>query len=123
LKLFSSEAEAPDDPRVARVLVKKERKRRFGDGYLGPELWKQLGLAGFLALHLDEDGAVVPWSRIAAVLAINRLCDPSVHGIGRSLARRKRQDERYPTVSLLGSSAAAEEQDRTASERGNWKSE
>src|SRR5216684_2518836 len=79
LKLFSSEAEAPDDPNVARVLVKKvrvERTRRFGDCYLGLELWKQLGLAEFLALHLDVDGADVPWSRVAAVLAINRLCDP-----------------------------------------------
>lgn len=79
LKLFSSEAEALDDPNVARVLVKKvrvERTRRFGDCYLGLELWKQLGLAEFLARHLDVDDADVPWSRIAAVLAINRLCAP-----------------------------------------------
>src|SRR5258706_10514143 len=79
LKLFPSEAEASDDPNVARVLVKKvrvERTRRLGDCYLGLELWKQLGLAEFLALHLDVDGADVPWSRVAAVLAINRLCDP-----------------------------------------------
>jgi transposase len=79
LKLFSSEAEAPDDPNVARVLVKKvrvERTRRFGDCYLGLELWKQLGLAEFFAQHLDVDGADVPWSRVVAVLAINRLCDP-----------------------------------------------
>src|SRR6478736_2302762 len=48
LKLFCSEAEVPDDPNVARVLVKKvrvERTRRFGDCYVGLELWKQLGLA------------------------------------------------------------------------------
>ena len=79
LKLFASEAEVPDEPNVARVLVKKirvERTRRFGDSYLGLELWKQLGLAEFLARHLDIDDADVPWSRIAAVLAINRLCDP-----------------------------------------------
>jgi transposase len=79
LKLFPSEVETPDDPNIARVLVKKvrvERARRFGDCYLGLELWKQLGLAEFLAGHLDVDDADVPWSRIAAVLAINRLCDP-----------------------------------------------
>ena len=79
LQLFSSEAEVPDDPNVARVLVKKvrvERTRRFGDCYLGLELWKQLGLAEFFAQHLDVDGADVPWSRVAAVLAINRLCAP-----------------------------------------------
>jgi transposase len=79
LKLFPSAVETPDDPNIARVLVKKvrvERTRRFGDCYLGLELWQQLGLAEFLARHLDVDHADVPWSRIAAVLAINRLCDP-----------------------------------------------
>ena len=53
-----------------------ERTRRFGDCYVGLELWKQLGLAEFLAPHLDVDGADVLWSRVAAVLAINRLCAP-----------------------------------------------
>jgi transposase len=79
LKLFPSEVEAPDDPNVARVLVKKvrvERTRRFGDCYLGLELWKRLGLEEFFAQHLDVDTADVAWSRVAAVLAINRLCAP-----------------------------------------------
>jgi len=79
LKLFPSEVEAPDDPNVARVLVKRvrvERTRRFGDCYLGLELWKQLGLEEFFAQHLDVDAADVAWSRVAAVLAINRLCAP-----------------------------------------------
>jgi len=79
LKLFPAEAEAPDHPTVARVLVKKvrvERPRRFGDCYLGLELWKRLGLDVFFARHLDGEDADVPWSRVAAVLAINRLCDP-----------------------------------------------
>jgi hypothetical protein len=70
LKLFSSEAEGPDDPNVARVLLKKvrvERARRFGDCY---------GLDEFFAQHLDGDDADVAWSRVAAVLAINRLCAP-----------------------------------------------
>lgn len=79
LKLFPAEVETPDDPNVARVLVKKvrvERTRRFGDCYLGLELWKRLGLDEFFALHLDGDDADVAWSRVAAVLAINRLCSP-----------------------------------------------
>src|SRR5215831_4076734 len=79
LKLFPSEVEAPDDPNVARVLVKKvrvERTRRFGDCYLGLELWKRLGLEEFFAQHLDVGVADVAWSRVAAVLAINRLCAP-----------------------------------------------
>src|SRR6516165_2393645 len=40
----------------------------------------------------------------------------SSDGAGRSIAHRERQDQRYATVSLSGPSAAAEEQDRTASE-------
>ena len=79
LKLFPNDAELPDDPNVARVLVKKvrvERTRRFGDCYLGLELWKRLELEEFFTRHLDQEFADVPWSRVAAVLAINRLCDP-----------------------------------------------
>src|SRR5215467_13809454 len=67
LKLFPSEVEVPDDPQVARVLVKKvrvERTRRFGDCYLGLELWKRLQLDDFLAPHMDGDHADVPWSRV-----------------------------------------------------------
>jgi transposase len=79
LKLFPSDAEVPDDPNVARVLLKKvrvERTRRFGDCYLGVELWKRLGLEEFFTQRLDGDGADVAWSRVAAVLVINRLCTP-----------------------------------------------
>src|SRR6266446_2322239 len=79
LKLFPNDAELPDDPSVARVLVKKvrvERTRRFGDCYLGLELWRRLELEEFFTEHLDQEFADVPWSRVAAVLAINRLCDP-----------------------------------------------
>jgi transposase len=79
LKLFACEAEGPDDPNVARVLVKKvrvERTRRFGDCFLGLELWKRLGLDEFFTRHLDGDGADVAWSRVTAVLAINRFCAP-----------------------------------------------
>jgi transposase len=95
LKLFPSEIEAPDDPNVARVLVKKirvERTRRFGDCYLGLNLWKRLGLDDFLAQHWDEDGADVPWSRVTAVLAIHRLCAP-----GSELAV---EQQWYPSTAL-----------------------
>jgi len=95
LKLFPSEAQVVDAPDVARVLVKKvrlERTRQFGGCYLGLDLWKRLGLEEFFACHLDNDGADVPWSRIAAVLAINRLCDP-----GSELAIEQRW---YPSTVL-----------------------
>ena len=79
LKLLPSEVEVPDDRNIARVLVKKVRvdgTRRFGDCYLGLELWKRLGLEEFFAQDLDVGPADVARSRVAAVLAISRLCAP-----------------------------------------------
>jgi hypothetical protein len=80
LKLFPSHVAVPDDdPQVARVLVNRvrlERTRQFGACFLGWELWKQLELDSFFARAMDDDPAEVPWSRVAAVLAINRLCAP-----------------------------------------------
>jgi transposase len=81
LKLFPAEVEPPeDDPNVARVLLKKvrlERSRQFGNCYVGLELWKRLELDRFYEELVDEEPADVAWSRIAALLAINRLCEPS----------------------------------------------
>ena len=81
LKLFPAEGEPPeDDPNVARVLLNKvrmERSRQFGNCYLGLELWKRLELDRFYEELVDEERADVEWSRIAALLAINRLCEPT----------------------------------------------
>jgi hypothetical protein len=97
LKLFPSDIEAPADAAVARVRleqVRLERSRRFGDGLLGLELWKQLELDGFWEALLDgpEEGAEVRWSRIAALLASNRRCAP-----GSELAIEERW---YPSRAL-----------------------
>ena len=96
LKLFPSHVEPPpDDPQVARVLVHRvrlERTRQFGACYLGLELWKRLELDRFFEQAVDEDPADVPWSRVAAVLAINRLCAP-----GSELAIEQRW---YPSTAL-----------------------
>src|SRR3954453_21741560 len=96
LKLFPSQVEPPtDDPQVARVLLKKvrlERTRQFGSCWLGLELWKQLELDRFFEDAVDEHEADVPWSRMAAVLAINRLCAP-----GSELAIEERW---YPSTAL-----------------------
>ncbi len=81
LKLFPSDVEPPEnDSDVARVWVKKirlERMRQFGTCYLGRELWKRLQLDEFYCRILDQDQAEVPWSRVAALLAINRWCAPA----------------------------------------------
>src|SRR5436853_924366 len=96
LKLFPSHIEPPaDDPQVARVLVDQvrlERTRQFGACFLGWELWKRLELDHFFESLVDDDPADVPWSRVAAVLAINRLCAP-----GSELAIEERW---YPSTAL-----------------------
>ena len=80
LKLFPSHVEPPaDDPQVARVLlngVRLERTRQFGSCYLGLEFWKGLQLDRFFESTIDAHDADVPWSRLIAILAINRLCAP-----------------------------------------------
>jgi transposase len=95
-KLFPSQVEAPaDDPQVARVLLNKvrlERTRQFGACYLGLQLWKRLGLDRFFEQAVDNESADVPWSRVAALLAINRLCAP-----GSELAIEQRW---YPSTAL-----------------------
>jgi transposase len=96
LRLFPSQVEPPpDDPQVARVLLNKvrlERTRQFGSCWLGLELWKRLELDRFFEDALDAQEADVPWSRVAAVLAINRLCAP-----GSELAIEERW---YPSTAL-----------------------
>lgn len=96
LKLFPSDVPAEeDDPAVARVLLEKvhlERGRRFGDCFLSLELWQRLELDRFYQERLDGEEADEPWSKIAAVLAINRLCAP-----GSELAIEKRW---YPATAL-----------------------
>ena len=84
-----------DDPQVARVLLNKvrlERTRQFGACFLGLELWRRLELDRFFEEPLDGGPADVPWSRVAAVLAINRLCAP-----GSELAIEERW---YPSTAL-----------------------
>src|SRR6266536_4582498 len=80
LKLFPSHVEPPtDDPQVARVVINRvrlERTRQFGACYLGLELWRRLELNHFFEQAVDDGAADVPWSRVAALLAINRLCAP-----------------------------------------------
>src|SRR5712692_6881084 len=96
LKLFPSHVEVPpDDPQVARVVlnrVRLERTRQFGACYLGLQLWKRLELDRFFEQVVDEEPADVPWSRVAALLTINRLCAP-----GSELAIEQRW---YPSTAL-----------------------
>jgi transposase len=96
LKLFPSDiAPPPDEAAVAQVLVQRvrlERTRQLGPALLGLALWRQLRLDEFFEARVDGARAAVPWSRVAALLAINRLCAP-----GSELAIEERW---YPTTAL-----------------------
>jgi hypothetical protein len=72
--------------------VRLERTRQFGACYLGLELWKRLELDRFFEEAIVRAPADVPWSRIAALLTINRLCAP-----GSELAVEQRW---YPSTAL-----------------------
>lgn len=96
LKLFPSDVDLPEnDAGVARVILNKvrlERTRQFGNCFLGLQLWKQLGLDRLYEGLLDHEKADIPWSRVAALLALNRVCAP-----GSELAIEQRW---FPSTAL-----------------------
>jgi transposase len=60
---------------VKRVRV--ERSRKFGGPWLGLELLRRLELDRFFEQALPEGREQIPWSLMATVLVLGRLCDPS----------------------------------------------
>ena len=74
-----SVAETGDEATIRLQGVRWERTREFGAVYAGWMLWKRLGLDVFYRETIDEAvtrTADVPWSSVAAILAVNRLCAP-----------------------------------------------
>lgn len=57
--------------------LRLERGRRFGDVWLAWRLWQAIGLDALLEQLLPSGREDVPWSVMAAVLVIARLCEPS----------------------------------------------
>jgi transposase len=57
--------------------VQVERGRKFGDVWLGWQLWQVLRLDEFCEAHLSRGREKVPWPEMAAILVIARLCEPS----------------------------------------------
>ena len=55
--------------------IQLRRPRRFGDCWLGLHLWRELQLEEFWRGRLRSPKAAVPWEKVLAILAINRLCD------------------------------------------------
>ena len=72
--------DAPIEKEVAEVrlnVVALERVRRFGDVWLGTKLWSMAGLDAFFEKELTEGKEDIPWSMMAEILTIARLCEPS----------------------------------------------
>jgi transposase len=57
--------------------VRVEHRRKFGGPWLGMELIAAIGLNEFLARTMPPGEEDVPWSLMALVLIICRLCEPS----------------------------------------------
>ena len=110
LALFPAGTPLPAEDQVVAIRldrVRWTRPRSFGDVWLGWTLWQRLGLDAFWAAALDSVPADVPWSRITALLAINRLCAP-----GSELAIEARWYGSTALDELLGVEAARVNTDR-----------
>ena len=70
--------ELPSEPVAVDLRgFRLERGRRFGDIWLGWRLWQALGLEELLGRLMPSVRAEIAWSKMAAVLVIARLCEPS----------------------------------------------
>lgn len=69
-----------DPPEWATVNVsgaRLERKRSFGDCYLGLALWRRLKLDRFFNGCMERGREEIPWASMACILALARFCAPS----------------------------------------------
>jgi transposase len=104
--------EAPQcsEPKTVAVRLDRlrvERQRRFGDVWLGLTLWQALKLDTLCAEVLPVGRESVPWSLVAAILVIARLCEPS-----SELYVAERWYERTALEDLLGVAADRINEDR-----------
>ena len=57
--------------------IRIERSRRFGDVYLALALWRGMGLERLFERLLPIGKERIAWAKMAAVLVVARLCEPS----------------------------------------------
>jgi transposase len=79
LELFEAAGRDDDLPAVPVRLqrLRVERGRSFGDVWLGWTLWRALKLDRLCEQLLPAGREAVPWSLMAAVLVLARLCEPA----------------------------------------------
>lgn len=80
LSLFPQDAPIDEnDPDVIKINKSKvgwERPREFGKEYIALKLWEELNLDKFYEEKIDKEPGDVAWSKVVAVLAINRISEP-----------------------------------------------
>jgi transposase len=76
-ELFEAPARSETTAKVRLDKIRLERGRSFGDVWLGWRLWQALRLDDLCEELLPRGRETVPWSTMAAVLVIARLCEPS----------------------------------------------
>ena len=83
-----------DTEKIRLKAVRVERARRFGDVFLGLSLWHTLQLDEAFDRLMPEGREDIPWSSLAALQVICRLCKPSsdLH-IAESLYRQTALDD------------------------------
>jgi len=75
--LFEEYKEPPSWAAININKISVERLRHFGDVYLGLLLWNKLGFADFCTEQIQEGKEEIPWSVMASILVLARLCAPS----------------------------------------------
>jgi len=76
-KLFEPPSVVGSAAAVRLDQIRTERGRAFGAVWLGWTLWRALGLERLCDELLPEGRESVPWSVMAQVLVVARLCEPS----------------------------------------------
>jgi transposase len=76
-ELFEADLARGEAVEVRLDQVRTERTRVFGGVWLGWKLWRALGFDALCAELLPRGREAVPWSTMAAVLVLARLCEPS----------------------------------------------
>jgi len=77
IEIFEEPAHAGETIRVRLDQIRLERPRGFGDAWLSWTLWRALGLDVLCAELMPAGREEVPWSVMASILVMARLCEPS----------------------------------------------
>lgn len=77
LELWENDTPAPEWVEVDSAAVRVENQRSFGGPWLALEIARKLQLPVFLRRTIPQGSECLPWSVMAQVLMVCRLCNPS----------------------------------------------